>query len=202
MLKSSTKKQKSPKRTRITSIKLSNEMRKHSPLKKGLTVKDEDEAYEDYNKIMPRLYLGNKQAAKNKDFINENGIKAILNCSKEKDIPNYFCESNIEYMRVPVDDSLKQKDFDKMFLLMPSIVEFIHKHVDILKQPLFVHCYAGRQRSVCSIVCYLMAKHNMTPSEACKFVLNKRKEAFHYGLSVNFDQTINKYYKELQKCKK
>ena len=47
-----------------------------------------------------------------------------------------------------------------------------------------------------------MAKHNMTPSEACKFVLGKRKEAFHYGLSVNFDQTINKYYKELQKCKK
>jgi hypothetical protein len=166
MLKSSTKKQKSPKRTRITSIKLSNEMRKHSPLKKGLTVKDEDEAYEDYNKIMPRLYLGNKQAAKNKDFINENGIKAILNCSKEKDIPNYFCESNIEYMRVPVDDSLKQKDFDKMFLLMPSIVEFIHKHVVIQKHNILVHCYAGVSRSATIVIAFLMQEKNMSFDEA------------------------------------
>ena len=196
------KKTAKPIRTRVTTIKLSDEMRKHSPLKKGLIIKDEDEAYEDYNKLMPRLYLGNKQAAKNNGFIKDHSIKAVLNCSKEKDIPNYFCDSNIEYMRVPIDDSLKQKDFDKMFLLLPSIVEFIHKHVNILKQPLFVHCFAGRQRSACAIVCYLMAKHNMTPSEACKFVLGKRKEAFHYGLSVNFDQTINKYYKELQKCKK
>jgi protein-tyrosine phosphatase len=192
---------KSPKRTRVKSFRLADEMRKHSPLKKGLIVKDEDEPLEDFNKILPRLYLGNKYAAKSKSFMDAHKIKAVLNCSKEKDIPNYFKDSSIEYMRVPVDDSLQQKDYDKMFLLLPSMVEFIHKHVDILKQPILVHCWAGRQRSACAVVCYLMEKHGLNPDEACKLVMSKRKEAFHFGKSVNFDQTINKYYKKIQKKK-
>jgi protein-tyrosine phosphatase len=185
---------------RITTPRqLSDEMRRHSPLKKNLVVKNENDPYENYNKIMNKLYLGNKIASKDKSFMKEKKIKAVLNCSKTRDIPNYFRDSDIEYMRVPVDDSLKKKDFDDMYKLLPSIVEFIHKHVDVLKQPTFVHCYAGRQRSVCAIVCYLMAKHNMTPEQACKTVLGKRKEAFHYGLSVNFDQTIYKFYNDLHK---
>lgn len=189
-------------RQRVTSArKLSDEMRKHSPLKKGIVVKNEDEPFENYNKIMSRLYLGNKHAAKDKKFMKEHKIKAVLNCSKTKDINNYFRDSDIEYMRIPVDDSLKKKDFEDMYKLLPSIVEYIHKHVDILKQPLFVHCYAGRQRSCCAIAAYLIGKHNMTPDEACKYILDKRKEAFHFGLSVNFDQTLVKYYNELQKQK-
>lgn len=186
---------------RVQNYKLSDEMRKHSPLKKGLVVKDEDKPYEDYSKMLPKIYVGNKNAAKSKAIMDSLKIKAVLNCSKIKDIPNYHCDSDVEYMRVPVDDSLEEKDFDKMFLLLPSAVEFIHKHVDILKQPIFIHCWAGRQRSICTLVCYLMEKRGLTPDEACKFVLSKRKEAFHYGLSVNFDQTINKYYKKIQKNK-
>lgn len=189
------------KRTRVTNYKLADEMRKHSPLKKGLVVKDEDKPHEDFNKIMSKLYLGNINAAKSKEFMKKYNIKAVLNCSKEKDIPNYFCSSGIEYSRIPVDDSLQQKDYDKMYLLLPSAVEFIHKHVDILKQPILVHCWAGRQRSACAVVCYLMEKHGLNPDEACKLVMSKRKEAFHFGLSVNFDQTINKYHKKIQKKK-
>jgi len=139
MSKSKTKS--APRKRVTTARKLSDEMRKHSPLKKGIvTVKDEDEAFEDFNKILPRLYLGNKQAAKSATFMKEHNIKAVLNCSKERDISNYFKDSNIEYMRVPVDDSLKKKDFDLMYQLIPAIVEFIHMHVDILKENTFVHC--------------------------------------------------------------
>lgn len=181
--------------------RLASELRKHSPLNHGLVVKNEDQTYEEFNKILPRLYLGTKAIAKNKQFIEQHNIKAVLNCANEKDIPNYHRASNIEYMRVPVDDSLLQKDIDKMFLLMPSNVEFIHKHVDILKNSLLVHCFAGRQRSVVSVVCYLMQKHNMTPIEACMFIMKKRPEAFHFGLSINFDQTINAYYNKYCKNK-
>lgn len=186
---------------RVLTTKLSSELKRNSPLKKGLTVKHEDEAYQNYNKIIPKLYLGNKTAAKSNKFKNKYNIKAVLNCSKEQDIPNYHHKSsNIEYMRIPVDDSLLQKDFDKMLKLTPIAVEFIHKHVDILKQPLLVHCWAGRQRSVYCCAAYLCKYHSMTPSEACKLLLSKRPEAFHFGMSVNFDQTLNAYYKELLKC--
>lgn len=176
-------------------------LRKHSPIKNGLHIKDEDKPLENYTKIMSKLYLGNIHAAQDKEFFDSKKIKSVLNCTK--DIPNYFCKNNdIEYMRIPVDDSLKEVDFEKMYKYMPVIVEYIHKHIILEKHNIFVHCYAGRQRSCCAIAVYLMVKHNMTPSQACKFIMDKRKEAFHFGLSLNFETSLEKYDKDLQKLKK
>jgi hypothetical protein len=60
----------SVKRTRRTDHKmtLADYIRKHSPIKAGLRIPDEDKPLAKYNKIMNRLYLGNFQAAKDKDF--------------------------------------------------------------------------------------------------------------------------------------
>ena len=173
-------------------------LRKHSPIKRGVIIKNEDKPLTKYDKVLDRLYLGNYQAAKDSSFFKKKNIKSVLNCTK--DIPNHFiCDGDIEYMRIPVDDSLKEIDFDKMLKFMPSIVEFIHKHINLHKHNLFVHCHAGRQRSVACVVGYLMCYHGMTPEKACKFVLQKRPEAFHHGLSLNFSKTLSKYYKNLHK---
>jgi protein-tyrosine phosphatase len=190
-------------RTRKTTHRLSpaDLLRKHSPIKNGLKVKNEDRPLEKYTKILPKLYLGNFQAAKDADFFKDKKIKAVLNCTK--DIPNHFaCKKDIEYMRIPVDDSLKETDIKKMYNFLPVIVEFIHKHIALQGNNIFVHCYAGRQRSAISVSAYLVAKLGMTPAEACKFVMDKRKEAFHFGLSLNFEDSLNKYYKDLQKKKR
>jgi hypothetical protein len=42
----------------------------------------------------------------------------------------------------------------------------------------------------------------MTPHDACKHIMDKRKEAFHFGQSLNFDQALDKYHKKLQKKKR
>jgi len=179
-------------------VALSDYIYKHSPLKRGLVVKNQDKPLTKYNKIMNRIYLGNYQAAKDKDFFKEHKITAVLNCSK--DIPNYFHNNkDIEYMRIPVDDSLRQKDFDLMLEFMPSAAEFIHKHSNVQKGNVFIHCYAGRQRSICALVGFLMLKYKMTPEKACKLALSKRPEAFHFGESLNFEQSINKYYDKIHK---
>ena len=183
----------SVKRTRRTDHKmtLADYIRKHSPIKAGLRIPDEDKPLAKYNKIMNRLYLGNFQAAKDKDFFKKKNIRAVLNCSK--DIPNHFASNkNVEYMRIPVDDSLKQKDYDLMFDFMPVIVAFIHKHIVTQKNNILIHCYAGRQRSAISVAVYLVDKYGLDPKEACKVVLDKRPEAFHFGKSLNFDQALNK----------
>lgn len=191
-------------RTRKTTHRISaaDLLRKHSPIKNGLKIKDEDKPLEPYTKIISKLYLGNFQAAKDPDFFKEKKIKAVLNCTK--DIPNHFaCKKDIEYMRIPVDDSLRETDFKKMYEFFPAIVEFIHKHVVLQKNNILVHCYAGRQRSAISVAAYLVAKMGMTPADACKYIMDKRKEAFHFGLSLNFEDSLNKYYKDLtKKCKK
>lgn len=195
-----------PPRTRQTTQIPSEFLRRHSPLKKGLIVKDEDKPLEMYTKIMSRLYLGNCQAAKNAEFFKDKKIKAVLNCSK--DLPNTFSGKKdkngveeVEYMRIPIDDSLKPIDTKKCYEFMPGIVEFIHKHVVLQKQNILVHCYAGRQRSGISVAVYLVAKHNMTPTQACKFIMDRRKEAFHFGLSLNFEDALVKYHKKLLKVK-
>ena len=177
---------------------LSNYIMYHSPIKKGAIIKNEDKPLAKQNKITSRIYLGNYQAAKDREFMKENNIHAVLNCTK--DLPNHFAHNReIEYLRIPVDDSLKERDFELMFEFMPLIVEFINKHVNVLKQNILVHCYAGRQRSAIAVACYLVSKHNMTPHEACKYILDKRKEAFHHGLSLNFDQALTKFYKTLNR---
>jgi protein-tyrosine phosphatase len=188
------------KRTRKTNHKmtLADYIRKHSPIKAGLRISDEDEPLAKYNKIMNRIYLGNFQAAKDKEFFKKHKIRAVLNCSK--DIPNHFASNkDIEYMRIPVEDSLKQKDYDLMFEFMPAMVQFIHKHANIQKNNILVHCWAGRQRSAIGIAVFLVDKYGLEPKEACKYVLEKRPEAFHFGKSLNFDQALNKYYRTYKK---
>lgn len=189
------------KRTRRTQPNLAEFIRHHSPLKAGLKVKDEDKPVTNYNKIANRIYLGNYKAAKDPKFFKEKNIKAVLNCTK--DFPNYFAGKKIggheiEYLRIPVDDSLKERDFELMYKFMPLIVEFIAKQVDILGHNVYIHCAAGRQRSCIALSTYFVKK-GMTPHEACRLVLSKRPEAFHFGESLNFDQALGKYYKSLKK---
>lgn len=189
-----------PKRTRRTEVRMNpaDYIRKHSPIKAGLRIADEDKPLAKYNKIADKIYLGNYQAAKDREFFKDKKIKAVLNCTR--DIPNHFSSiKDIEYMRIPVEDSLKDKDIDLMYHYLPCIVEFIHKHVHIQKHPILIHCWAGRQRSAISVAAFLVDKMGLSPAEACKFVLDKRKEAFHFGLSLNFEDSLNKYYKNLKK---
>ena len=193
-----------PVRIRKTNHKetLSDHIYKHSPIKKGtVVVKNEDKPYKNYNKMMNKIYLGNINASKDKEFFAKKNIKAVLNCTK--DIPNTFrSQDDIEYMRIPIDDSLKEVDFEKALQFMPAAIEFIHKHAVLQNETVFIHCHAGRQRSIAMLVAYLINKLEMPLKQACKFVLQKRPEAFHFGLSLNFESSLEKYAKTLKKCKK
>lgn len=134
-----------PPRLRKTNHHISaSDIKHHSPIKNGQFKHranfNEDEPVTSYNKIMSKIYLGNIDASKDKDFFKDKNIKAVLNCSK--DIPNTFKNSDVEYMRIPVDDSLKATDYNKMYHLLPSAVEFIYKHAVLQKNPILIHCYA------------------------------------------------------------
>lgn len=170
---------------------------KHSPIKNGKRLDDEDKPLAKCNKVLDRIYLGNYQAAKDRDFFKNKNIKAVLNCTT--DIPNHFAHNrDIEYMRIPVEDSLKEKDYELMYKYFPAIVSFIHKHAVIEKHNILVHCWAGRQRSAISVAAYLV-NNGLSPHDACKYILDKRKEAFHHGLSLNFEDSLMKFYKDMKK---
>ncbi len=173
-------------------------LKKHSPVKRGTKRNEKitDSPIEHYTQIVKGLWVGNYKAAKDKDFLKKNNIKAVLNCTT--DLPNTFCNKNIEYMKIPVEDSLKDRDIQKMVEFLPSAVEFIHKHIDVQKHNILVHCWAGRQRSAISVSAYLVKYRGMTPSQAIKFVQHQRYEAFHGLESINFEESLVKYFKRLK----
>ena len=142
------------------------------------------------HEIVPYLYLGDINASKSRRFFDEKRIKALINCSK--DIPVTY--SNVQHMRVPVNDTLKTADTECMIKYLPTAVAFVFKSVFIDKKPILVHCYAGMQRSACVVVCFLMKYYNMTPLDAINYVLSKRPVAFHNGNNVNFEEAMQWFY--------
>lgn len=152
--------------------------------------------------ITSRIIIGNYKVAEDEKFFKTKKIKAVLNCTN--DLPNSFQKKeDIEYMRIPVDDSLKVKDINKMYEFMPSITQFIHKHAHVQKNNILIHCVEGSQRSVAAVVVYFIEMHKMDPYKACEKVLSKRHKAFHHGNHVNFEKAIDKYHKKMNtKCKK
>lgn len=170
------------------------------------TEKELDQLIDPYNKILSKknkgkIFIGNYKAAKNKKFFKDNDIKAVLNANIDCVPHHYKSDKEIEYMRIPVDDALKTKDFIMMYKFLPVAIEFIHKHVDLQKNNIFVGCYQGAQRSVTCVVGYLMKYHHMTPETACAYVLSKRPVAFWFGTSLNFEKSINQFYKKKIKHK-
>lgn len=183
--------------------KLEKHLKAKSPLKaSAVPLKTAMKAYGEkhkWNLIIPHLFLGNEDAAKDKNFFKNNKIKAVLNCTK--DIPHYFSsDKNIEYLRIPIHDAHTNADIVKMRKFIPLIVEYIYKHVVILKQNILVHCAWGASRSATAVAVYLINKMKMTPEIACETVMKKRNIAFFYGRSVNFEKSILDYYNELKKC--
>ena len=58
------------------------------------------------NMIIPRLWLGNKNAAADATFLKENNIRVVFNCTKT--LP--FEESVVHKIRLPVDDNLEPQE--------------------------------------------------------------------------------------------
>ena len=149
-----------------------------------------------YDEIIPNLYIGNIDSANNLSFLKDKKIKVIINCSKQ--IPNFFESQkeqlNLEYYRLPVDDSLLDEDIKDMEILLPKFVNIINNAL-LENKPVLVHCYAGRQRSACLIAAYLIYKYKYSLDEVYKFILSKREEAFHYGKSFNFNRSLLNYQK-------
>ena len=136
-------------------------------------------------------------SAKNANFFKNKKIGAVLNCTP--DVPHYFAHESgfVEYMRLNVNDSLKDIDFQKMSNYLPDGIAFIHKNLNIDKNNILVHCHAGVQRSAAMVVGYLMATKNMPLPQAVNLVIRQRPIAFSFGKSVNFKSSLINFAQKL-----
>lgn len=167
------------------------------------------------DEIIPRLWLGNYKAAIDKDFLKTNNIDFILNCTPNMPLYNQIYSpseiNNIETYRIPVNDSLLERDFILMEKYFKIVVPLLVKKYTLQKRRILIHCHAGKQRSAIVVAALLkvLLDHDYikidqipkTESQSKQldyiynFILSKRSKVFTYGLRINFEPTYRRFFK-------
>ncbi|KAI9543949.1 Dual specificity protein phosphatase 10 [Dissostichus eleginoides] len=118
--------------------------------------------------ILPLLYLGNEQDAKDIHMLQRFNIGFILNITTH--LPLFHYDTGLfVYKRLPATDSNKQnlrQFFEEAF----EFIEEAHQ----AGMGLLIHCQAGVSRSATIVIAYLMKHTWMTMTDAYKFVKTRR----------------------------
>lgn len=167
----------------------------------------------DVDEIIPGLWLGNYKCALNKTFLKSKGISVIINCTPNKpfitEMENVD-NMNIETYRIPVNDSLLERDFLLMQDYFKIIIPLLLKKYIIEKRSILIHCQAGKQRSAILIAAllkilldkeyvslikippYVYGKEQF--QHICNYIISKRPQVFTYGLRINFESTYKRFF--------
>ena len=147
------------------------------------------------NEIIPRLWLGNRNAALDPAWLTSHGITAVFNATK--DIPFADGSPSIIKYRIPVDDNLEDDEIINMAKWSPEIV------YNVLKEyqgggNILIHCAAGVQRSAAITAMTLIALKGMPIDQVITFIKSRRPIAFYPA--PNFYKSITifeQYYNQV-----
>lgn len=148
--------------------------------------------------IIPKIWIGDNIACKDKHFLQTNNIQIIVNCTPDienhyeplllKPLENYE-DYFIKYFRIPIKDNVKNEEQQKFIDYAPTI----YKKLDFSKN-ILIHCSAGQQRSCAFAVFVICVKEKLPMEEGIKQVINKRINAFNYNgysYNINFQEALN-----------
>jgi dual specificity MAP kinase phosphatase len=142
--------------------------------------------------IIPNLWLGNATDSQQYPWINQFDI--VINCTK--DLPFYLENTHCKNIRIPIDDNLEPIEIENMYNCLETIIDYIH--IQLLKgKKIFIHCFAGIQRSATVIVAYLLKYTKLSLDECSKCVASKRPIIFQP--MCNFRPALDKLVKNINK---
>lgn len=149
-------------------------------------------ANENANEIVPRLWLGNKHAAADEEWLKAKNITVVFNCTKT--LP--FATTIPHMYRVPVDDNLEPEEITNLAKWAAEIqVKLVREYK--AGRTILVHCHAGMQRSAAVVAMFLIAMYGMTTDQAVAYIKSKRPVAFFPA--INFERAIRNWETELGK---
>lgn len=149
------------------------------------------------NEIIPRIWLGNRNAALNQDgWLERHDIQAVFNATK--DIPFADGLPTTKY-RIPVDDNLEDAEIANMAKWSPEIIYNVLQEYQA-GRTILVHCAAGMQRSAAIVAMTLIALYGMRTDEAIDYIKSRRKIAFYPGANFYKSiQTFEQYFTQVLK---
>lgn len=168
-----------------------------------------------YNEIIPNLFLGSIESSQNFEFIKNNNISVIINCSKDivdsfsinlikpiEDAPinvqEWLYENSyyIKYYRIPVDDNGNDQEIENFHEYTIKLLYIIKNEFDKGKK-ILVHCLAGNQRSAAFVCAFIMLYKNIKLLDGIKLLLEKKPNVFFFGSRINFIEALKKLEKEI-----
>lgn len=143
------------------------------------------------HEIVPRLWLGNKNAASDGDWLRSHGITVVFNCTK--DWP--YHPDILRKYRVPVHDNLEPEEIQNLYTWSPEIM---YKLISEYKRGeiILVHCHAGMQRSAAVVAMFLMSLFGMPMRVAISHIKSKRPIAFFPA--ANFESAMTQWERTLK----
>ena len=168
-----------------------------------------------YNEIIPNLFLGSIESSQNFEFIKNNNISVIINCSKDIedsfslnllkpieeapiDVQTWLYENSfyIKYYRIPVDDNGKDQEVENFREYTIKLLSIIKNDFDKGKK-ILVHCLAGNQRSASFVCAFIMLYKNIKLIDCIKLLLEKKPNVFFFGNRINFIKALENLEKEI-----
>ena len=136
--------------------------------------------------IKDHIYVGNSLNACDKEMLQTNKIRYILNVTQE--ISNYFeSDSTIHYLQIPILDN----NDARIIHHIDKVLSFIKEAKDAGSN-ILIHCYMGSSRSATCALLYLMKQYGMTFENAYQYSKKKRD-------CINISQTFSqqlRYFEE------
>jgi dual specificity phosphatase 12 len=145
----------------------------------------------DVDQIIPNLWLGNKKAALDKDFLQKNNIKYVINVTDGIHCP--FKE--MIYYHVPIKDKkmcdpqLKNVMHEYINMALQYINKGLTENVGVL-----VHCRKGHHRSANIVLIFLMQYLGMGYIPSMIIINNLRPYALRRNTCVN--KWVMDYYRK------
>lgn len=153
--------------------------------KRSLNIVNRIASINDYNIIVPNVFLGNMKMASDLDFLEKNNIQAILNCTPDLEYHQYFDDK--PKFRLNVNDSRDKENIIKLKTDIINGIDFIDNCIEQNK-PVYVHCYWGLMRSATLVAGYIIMKYNVSSDDAISIVRSQRPMAL--SSLYNFNEVL------------
>lgn len=140
---------------------------------------------DDYNIIIPNVYLGNINCANDIQFLKEHKIDAIINCTENEPYHEYFNDK--PKFRLKVNDSKNTDNINKFKDEISEAIIFMDNNLKENKR-IYVHCYWGLMRSATVIAGYLIYKFRLSVDNAIHIIKEQRPHAM--SSLYNFNEVL------------
>lgn len=158
------------------------------------------------------LWLGNFSSALNFNFLKNNNISVIVNCTYE--IPfiydinlKFNSYLHVESIRIPIGDTNEPYDNLTLSLALPKVINFIKTKFFKEHKNILIHCAAGKSRSASVLAAFLFdsikeknnkQEQNISDNELMiniiHYIIDKRSCTFYYGTKFNFLSALNSQF--------